>query len=104
MLRREGLRIRSGGAPAFAKRLAELTLPTHLEDAIAPLLVQMASLNEQLKAADKELVQLTKNDDVVKRLCTVPSVGPVTAVSFLAFVDKVERIARMNGLFAPRQR
>jgi transposase len=100
LLRREGFRVRGGGAPTFAKRLAELTLPTHLQGAIAPLLVQMDSLNEQLKAADKELVQLTKSDAVVKRLCSVPSVGPVTAVSFVAVVDKVERFSSARQLRA----
>ena len=100
LLRREGFRVRSGNAKTFAARLGELTLPTHLEGAIAPLLVQMASLNEQLKAADAELVQLTKSDVVVKRLCSVPSVGPVTAVSFVAFVDNVERFSSASQVRA----
>ncbi len=32
-------------------------------------------------------------DERAKRLTTVPSVGPVTALTFVALVDKVERFS-----------
>lgn len=91
LVRREGYRIRSGGAANFAARLEELDLPEHLRDEIAPLLTVMVTVNEQIKAADRRLEEIVKDDEVAQRLCTVPSVGPVTVVTFLATVDRVER-------------
>ena len=40
LLRREGLRVRTGMARYFSRRLAELTLPESLSTAIAPLLAR----------------------------------------------------------------
>ncbi len=91
LLRREGLRIRSGSAPTFVERLAELEISEHLRLEIAPLLELMASLNHQIKQADKEIRGFVRQDPVVQRLCTLPGVGPVTATSFVATVDGFER-------------
>jgi len=91
LLRREGLRVRSGGATTFVERLAELELPEHLRLEIAPLLELMSSLNPQIKQAGKGIREIVRQDPVVQRLCTVPGVGPVTATSFVATVDGFER-------------
>lgn len=91
LVRREGYRIRSGGAASFAVRIGELELPEHLREEVAPLLTVMETVNEQIKAADRRLEEIVKNDEVAQRLQTVPSVGPVTVVTFLATIDHVER-------------
>ena len=59
LLRREGLRVRSGNADSFARRLRELELPAHLEQEIAPLLVMLRELNLQMDAAGEVIVQAT---------------------------------------------
>src|SRR5262245_13992885 len=43
--------------------------------------------------ADERLERLVASDSRVRRLCTVPGVGPVTAATFVATVDGVERFA-----------
>ena len=91
LLRREGLRVRSGGATTFVERLAELELPEHLRHEIALLLELMGSLNHQIKQADKGIRGIVRQDPVVQRLSTVPGVGPVTATSFVATLDGFER-------------
>jgi hypothetical protein len=48
LLRRDGLRIGTGYAPAFLKRLARVELPTALREEIAPLLLLLQSLNAQI--------------------------------------------------------
>src|SRR5215207_6344218 len=53
----------------------------------------MASLNEQIKAADEQLARLVKEDEVVARLCTAPGVGPETATSFVSTLDEASRFA-----------
>jgi transposase len=62
-------------------------LPEHIER----VLVVLESLNEQIAAAAKELAELAENNELTRRLMTTPGVGPVTAVRFVAAIDKVER-------------
>ena len=91
LLRREGLRVRTGMARYFPRRLAELRLPESLSAAIAPLLAVMETLNRELNATDARLAQHAEADPVVRRLETMPNIGPVTALSFVATLDQVER-------------
>jgi len=91
LLRREGLRVSSGMARNFPRRLALLTVPDELSAAIAPLLAVMEALNQQIDAADARLAAHAAQDPVVRRLETVPNIGPVTALSFVATLDRVER-------------
>lgn len=91
LLRREGFRVRSGNVETFASRVGELVLPEHLRSEMAPLLWLLAPVNEQIKALDRQLASMVREDEVMKRLTTVPGVGPVTAVSFVSTLDQVER-------------
>jgi hypothetical protein len=66
---------------------------------MAPLLAVMGSVNAQLKAMDKALEQQAKTHEVAKRLCTAAGVGPVTAITFVATIARVERFAHgLTGL------
>lgn len=91
LLRREGIRMRSGGSSSFVARVGELSLPRWLESEIAPLLAVMEKLNEELRAADDRLARRAKTDAVVRRLCTAPGVGVVTAIAFRATLDEAGR-------------
>ena len=91
LLRREGLRVRSGMARSFPRRLAALAVPEPLSTEGAPLLAVMDPINLQIDAADARLAQHAADDPVVRRLQTVPNIGPVTALSFVATLDRVER-------------
>jgi len=93
LLRRDGLRAAPGYARCFLKRLASLELPAALSEEIAPLLMLLHSLNEQIDKADEQLAQIVKDDEAVARLCTAPGVGPVTATSFVATLDEANRFA-----------
>jgi len=91
LLRQEGYRVRSGSSATFSQRAFELELPEHLRARIAPLCAMMAELNKQISAIDKQLEKLVRSDALTQRLCTVPSVGTVTAVTFVAVLDEVAR-------------
>lgn len=86
-------RIRSGSTATFPERLRDLAvakeeaLPSHVERSLAVLTV----LNEQIRDADRELNAVCKEQPVCTRLMTMPGVGPVTAVRFLAAIDDVTR-------------
>lgn len=91
LARREGCRIPTGYPEGFVARVEKLELPEALMLEITPLLLVMKTLNEQVKEADWKPAQLVKEDAVVNRLCSVPGVGPVTAVTYVATLDEVSR-------------
>ena len=100
LVRGQGLRIPSGGAVTFARRLSKVELSKELAEQAAPLLSVLETVNEQLRAADASLEQAARDDVLVQRLCTARSVGvgPVTAVTFVATVDQVERFESAKAL------
>jgi transposase len=92
LLRRDGLRIHNSGyTPTFLKRLAQLELPEALRAEIAPLVILLQSLNEQIKQADQQLAASAEGDEVLARLRTVPGVGVITATSFVSTLDDAAR-------------
>lgn len=91
LLRREGLRVRSGNPAQFIERLAEIDVPALIAQEIEPLLKVLDCLDTRIALADRQLAELASEDDQIRRLCTVPGVGPVTAASVVATLDKAER-------------
>lgn len=92
LLRRDGLRIHNSGyTPTFLKRLAQLELSDSLRAEIAPLVLLLQSLNEQIKQADQQLTALAEGNEVLSRLRTVPGVGVITATSFVSTLDDAGR-------------
>jgi transposase len=98
LLRQEGIRVPSGGAASFAKRVRTLELPRDLRDALEPLLKTHEAVCAQIDAVDNQVEQVVRGDERVQRLTTVPSVGPVTAVTFIALVDDVARFESSHKL------
>jgi transposase len=93
LLRRDGLRVAAGHSAGFLKRLERVELSDALREELAPLVLLLQGLGEQIKAADERLAALAKEDEVVARLCTAPGVGPVTAASFVSTLDEAGRFA-----------
>ena len=91
LARREGCRIATGGSDNFGARVEAAGLPAHVMAVIAPLLESLKTLNRQIAEADAELEKIVKGDEVVRRLCTAPGVGPVTATTFAATIDDATR-------------
>ena len=71
-------------------------VPVHLERVLQVL----ESLNDQLKDADRELLELAEQDALCKRLMTVPGVGPLIATRFVAVVDQPERFESSHHLMS----
>ena len=89
LARREGCRIPTGVSRNFAARVEQAELPRHVLIQIEPLLIMLKSLNEQIKLADEKVAEIVKDDEVVKRLTTVPGVGPVMATTYAATLEAV---------------
>lgn len=94
-MRTELWRIRSGRTSSFADRLrghaaaAGCELPAHVERQLRVL----TALEEEIKAADKQLTKLANDNPVCRRLMAVPGVGPITAIRFVAAIDDPKRFA-----------
>lgn len=99
-VRREGYRLAGGEPERTATKLAALTLPPHVTEQLAPLLALLAPLNEAIAAADTRLVAHAEASAVVPRLRTVPGVGPVTALAFVAALDDVARFPNAHQVQA----
>jgi transposase len=76
LLRREGLQVRTGMARSFPRRLVELKLPEALSTAITPLLAVVETLSRELDTVDARHARHAEDDPVVRRLTTVPNIGP----------------------------
>jgi transposase len=100
LLRREGLRVRSGEAKTFARRMAEVERMPWLKSLTEPLCVTMESVNSELKAIEQGSQRIVESDENVRRLCSVPGVGPVTAAAFVSTLDRVERFQRAHQVEA----
>jgi transposase len=83
LLRQEGIRVPSGGAVSFAKRVRTLPLGDELARRVAPLLETHEHVCEQIKHLDALIAEAVEHDERAKRLTTVPSIGPVTALSLV---------------------
>ncbi len=60
----------------------------------------LLSVNLQLAWVDGRLEHLAQSDETVERLCTAPSVGPVTAAAFSSTIDDVHRFKNAHQVEA----
>jgi transposase len=75
-------------------RAMDTAIPAHIER----VLTSIEQVNQHIAEATKELHALAKADPVCRRLMTVPGVGPVTAVRFVAALDTPERFGSAHAV------
>lgn len=99
-LRTQLWQVRTGATSSFPDRvrghgeLHHYPLPEHIERQLQAI----ESVNELIKAADKQVLKIAGEQQVCQKLMTVPGVGPVTAVRFLAALDDVKRFPNAHAL------
>lgn len=91
LVRRDGLRVRSGTAERVALRIRELPLAPALVAELAPLLALLEPLNAQIAAADARIAQRLKADPTVALVATAPGIGAITASAVVAVADDITR-------------
>ncbi len=67
---------------------------------MAPLLCAAAAVNREIERLDGLLVAHTESDPACRLLMSVPGVGPVTALAFVATIDDPERFAKSRTVGA----
>lgn len=98
ILRREGYRVPSCGAPFFIKHIEQLELPENLRSELLPLLLVMTSVNQQIEQSTEQLEKQAERNEVTKRFCTTPGIGPITATVFLAIIDDISRFESASNV------
>jgi len=100
-LRNFGLKVGVVGAAKFEARIKQLVdnLPD-LALLVEPLLVVRRVLREQIAILHRRLLDIVRDDEVCRRLMTIPGVGPVVALTFRATVDVPARFRNSRAVGA----
>jgi transposase len=100
-LRNFGLKVGVVGKVKFEARIKELVenLPD-LAVLVETLLIVRRVLREQLSVLHRRLLAVVRDDDVCRRLMTVPGVGPVVALTYRTTVDVPARFRNSKAVGA----
>jgi len=101
MLRQEGISLPSRFLTSLAawQRLLEVEFThSHLRPIVEAYAETFKTLTRSLQALDRELAQREKSDDRAARLQTMPKVGRIASLTFLAAVDDVNRFSSSRKL------
>jgi transposase len=100
-LRNFGLKVGVVGTVKFEARIKKLVehLPD-LAELVEPLLMVRRTLREQIGILHRRLLAVVRNDEVCRRLMTVPGVGPVVALTYRATVDVPARFRNSKAVGA----
>jgi transposase len=100
-LRNFGLKVGMIGTVKFEARIKELVanLPD-LAVLVEPLLIVRRAIREQVGILHRRLLAIVRDDDVCRRLMTIPGVGPVVALTFRVTVDVPARFRNSKAVGA----
>ena len=100
-LRNFGLKVGMVGALKFEARIRELVadLPD-MALLVEPLLIVRRVLRDQLAILHRSLLAIVRDDEVCRRLMSIPGVGPVVALTFHASVDVPARFKNSKAVGA----
>ncbi len=100
-LRNFGLKVGLVGTVKFEARIKELVenLPD-LAVLVEPMLIVRRAIREQIGILHRRLLAIVRDDDVCRRLMTIPGVGPVVALTYRATVDVPTRFRNSKAVGA----
>src|SRR5213596_2454319 len=100
-LRNFGLKVGMVGTVEFEARIRELVADhPDLAAILEPLLIARRVLREQLGVLHRRLLTIVREDEVCRRLMSVPGVGPMVALAFRATVDVPARFKNSKAVGA----
>ncbi|MEY9391731.1 transposase [Bradyrhizobium diazoefficiens] len=70
------------------------SVPTAAQPALDILVKMLAVLEEQIKQLDIEIARRAREEEVARRLMTVPGIGPITATALMALAPEPENFKR----------
>lgn len=99
-LRTQLWKLRSGSPATLPERIrthaesSNQKIPIHIEET----LIVLEGLTTQVKNSTNRVRTVAMANDVCVRLMTIPGVGPITALTFVAIVEKHERFPKTHHL------
>src|SRR6202051_3798885 len=89
------------GKVKFEARIKELIEnQPDLAELVEPLLIVRRALSEQTVILHRRLLAIVRDDEVCRRLMTVPGVGPVVALTYRATVEVPARVRKSKSVGA----
>jgi transposase len=100
LLRPFGIRLPSRqGTKKFAEAVYSAVRHDAMLYASATALMEaLAAIESQIARLDDQLKELARRSPVAWRLMSVPGVGPITALAFMATIEDVGRFGRMRDI------
>src|SRR5436305_12479289 len=101
LLREAGLKLGRPARKEFAARVRELVGADAVLSASAePLLAVVEVMTRELAQLTRRVLAIARDEPVCRRLMGVPGVGPLTALTFRATIDRPDRLRRAGDVGA----
>jgi transposase len=101
LLKAFGHVVRKGAGGLFARRVREVCDDNPALRAIAePMLAVWQSLREQIRILGGRLLKRAKSGPVARRLMSIPAVGAIVALAYVAVIDNPERFRHSSTVGA----
>lgn len=101
ILREGGIKLGAVCRTAFGARVRELAGGDGaLMGLVEPLLAVLATMLGELARLTKQVLDIVREEEICRRLMSVPGVGPITALAFRATIDRPERFRRSRDVGA----
>jgi transposase len=96
-----GVRLPRGLSPAFAEQVIGGSKGVAgLSGAMSGLLAARNAVLEAITAIDRDMKRLARASEACRRLMTIPGVGQLTALAFVAAIDDPDRFRRSRDVGA----
>ena len=95
-----GLRFPKGAGKLAGRVLEAVADDPELAATIAPLLSAVAALGREIERLDKAVMARAKGEPACRLLMTVPGVGPVVALAYVATIGDAARFAKSRAVGA----
>ena len=101
VVRETGIKLGTPSRTTFASRVRELAgADAQVMAMVEPLLAILATMLAEFARLTKQLLGIVRKEEVCRRLMSVPGVGPITALTFRATIDRPDRFSRSRAVGA----
>ncbi|MCB2186197.1 MAG: IS110 family transposase [Deltaproteobacteria bacterium] len=101
ILKTFGLVVGKVSGQAFIQRVQELTNDNNeLGLTVSSLVISLERIAEQILVMESRIKKRAREDEVCRRLMTVPGVGPMTALAFISVIDDPGRFPKSSSVGA----
>jgi transposase len=101
VLREAGIKLGTPSRADFLERVRELAGgDATVTPLVEPLLEILATMLREFTRLTKRVLDITRKEEICRRLMSVPGVGPISALAFRATIDRPDRFKRSRDVGA----